>query len=171
VQKLRAEGRFVCFIGDGINDLVAMRAAQVSIAVAGATTAANAVAGIMIYDGDLTHVIDALKIGDLFRQRLSESIMASFVPDAVSVGLILFGGGGFLTAVVIGWFSVGTALATILRPWPEELRSPKRKAVRRQRRSAGKRKPQLLEAPSRPVVHKPALIGRVIEGKLSESAD
>jgi heavy metal translocating P-type ATPase len=129
VQRLREEGRFVCFVGDGINDLVAMRAAQVSIAVAGATTAANAVAGIMIYDGDLKHVVHTLKIGDLFRQRLSESIMVSFIPDSVSVGLILFGGAGFMTAVVLGWFSVGSALATILRPWPEELQPHGRKTA------------------------------------------
>ena len=123
VQKLRDEGRFVCFVGDGINDLVAMRAAQVSVAVAGATTAANAVAGVIIYDGSLKRVVDMLKIGDLFRKRMSESIMVSFIPDSLSVATILFAGGGFMTAVVLGWFSVGAALATFLRPWPEDLRA------------------------------------------------
>jgi len=129
VQKLRAQGRFVCFVGDGINDLVAMRAAQVSVAVAGATTAANAVAGIVIYDGDLKHVTDLMKIGDLFRKRMSESIMVAFIPDSISVALILFGGGGFMTAFALGWVSVGAALATFLRPWPEDLQSHVRKST------------------------------------------
>ena len=123
VQNLRDQGRFVCFVGDGINDLVAMRAAQVSVAVAGATTAANAVAGVIIYDGDLKHVVDMLKIGDLFRKRMTESIMVSFIPDSISVATILFAGGGFMTAVVLGWVSVGSSIAMFLRPWPAELQS------------------------------------------------
>ena len=148
VQKLRDQGRFVCFVGDGINDLVAMRAAQVSVAVAGATTAANAVAGVIIYDGDLKHVVDMLKIGDLFRQRMSESIMVSLVPDSISVATILFGGAGFMTAVVLGWVSVGISIATFVRPWPEELRSSghvagksgRRIRSRRQRRALARSK-------------------------------
>ncbi len=163
VQKLRDEGRFVCFVGDGINDLVAMRAAQVSVAVAGATTAANAVAGIVIYDGDLKHVVDMLTIGDLFRQRMSESIMVAFVPDSIAVSLILFGGGGFMTAFALGWISVGTALATFLRPWPKDLRShertttaklPKPKSSPRGRRSIGA----------------PPNQGQIIEGELAIAA-
>ena len=54
---------------------------------------------------------------------MSESIMVSFIPDSLSVATILFAGGGFMTAVVLGWFSVGAALATFLRPWPEDLRA------------------------------------------------
>ena len=169
VQKLRAEGRFVCFVGDGINDLVAMRAAQVSVAVAGATTAANAVAGIVIYDGDLQHVVDMLKIGDLFRKRMSESIMVSFVPDSLSVGLILFGGGGFLTAMVIGWISVGTALATFLRPWPKELQSPVRKSGKPVRGALRSRRRRYIELPATPAPDANPE-GRIIEGQLATTA-
>ena len=166
VQKLRAEGRFVCFVGDGINDLVAMRAAQVSVAVAGATTAANAVAGIVIYDGDLEHVVDMLKIGDLFRKRMSESIMVSFLPDSLSVGLILFGGAGFMTAVMLGWLSVGTALVTFLRPWPEDLTSRVRKAGKPVRRTRRSRRRRFLASPG--TIHsEPVHGGRIIEGELA----
>jgi Cu2+-exporting ATPase len=165
VQKLRAEGRFVCFVGDGINDLVAMRAAQVSIAVAGATTAANAVAGIVIYDGDLEHVLDALKIGDLFRKRMSESIMVSLLPDSLSIGLILFGGGGFMTAFTLGWVSVATALATFLRPWPKELQAPTHKSSAPVRRVSRKRRRPFQALPGKPGTESvPG--GRIIEGEL-----
>lgn len=167
VQKLRSEGRFVCFVGDGINDLVAMRAAQVSVAVAGATTAANAVAGIVIYDGDLEHVVDMLKIGDLFRKRMSESIMVAFIPDSISVGLILFGGAGFMTAMVIGWASVGVALATFLRPWPEELTSRTRKTGDQARGAIRSRKRRFLAAPGKNPGRRPAR-GKIIEGELAK---
>ncbi|MCX6050680.1 MAG: HAD-IC family P-type ATPase, partial [Chloroflexi bacterium] len=38
VAQLQAEDRQVCFIGDGINDAIAMRQAQVSVSLRGATT-------------------------------------------------------------------------------------------------------------------------------------
>jgi Cu2+-exporting ATPase len=41
VKKLREEGRFVCFIGDGINDAIALKAAQVSMSLKGASSAAT----------------------------------------------------------------------------------------------------------------------------------
>jgi Cu2+-exporting ATPase len=165
VQKLRNEGRFVCFVGDGINDLVAMRAAQVSVAVAGATTAANAVAGVMIYDGDLHHIVDMLKIGQLFRNRMSESIMVALVPDSISLSMILFGGGGFMTAVVLGWVSVGTALATFMRPWPEELKSRRKVAPKQPLLSAAALR-KLLPRREKPV---PQAEGGTISGVLLDS--
>ena len=175
IHKLRAECRFVCFVGDGINDLVAMRAAQISIAVAGATTAANAVAGIVIYDGNLGHVVDSLKIGDLFRERMSESIMVAFVPDSLSIALILFGGGGFMTAFFLGWLSVGVALATFLRPWPKELRSPARKSAKRARRALPARRQPRRIAPGRGGAERGADRGgergpggQIIEGELGK---
>ena len=166
VQKLRNEGRFVCFVGDGINDLVAMRAAQVSVAVAGATTAANAVAGVMIYDGDLNHVVDMLRIGQLFRDRMTSSIMVSLVPDSVSVGMILFGGGGFMTAVALGWFSVGSSILTFMRPWPKDLRSRGKRTQPPARLTAKWRHPFKLRRRG----SRPAPVRRIIDGTRSDTA-
>jgi Cu2+-exporting ATPase len=168
VQKLRKQGRFVCFVGDGINDLVAMRAAQVSVAVAGATTAANAVAGIVIFDGDLRHVTDMLKIGDLFRKRMSESIMVAFIPDSLAVSLILFGGGGFMTAFMLGWISVGTALATFVRPWPSDLMSNRKVEKPVQRIKAEPRRRQA--PPHGRGAARPQVPGKIIEGELASQA-
>ncbi|NJO18535.1 MAG: heavy metal translocating P-type ATPase [Thioploca sp.] len=41
VKHLREEGQFVCFIGDGINDAIALKSAQISISLKGASTAAT----------------------------------------------------------------------------------------------------------------------------------
>lgn len=168
VQKLRDEGRFVCFVGDGINDLVAMRAAQVSVAVAGATTAANAVAGVIVFDGDLKRVVDMLKIGDLFRKRMSESIMVSFLPDSISVATILFGGGGFMTAVVLGWISVGMSIATFVRPWPDDLRSTGHMAGKSPRKIRARRRRRALAGANADASVGPGV--KVLQGEVLRSA-
>lgn len=56
VKELQAQGRRVCFIGDGINDAIALRQAEVSISLRGATTVATDAAQIVLMDDDLTQL-------------------------------------------------------------------------------------------------------------------
>ena len=53
VRRLQAEGRRVCFIGDGVNDALAMRAADCAISLHGGAALAADAAGILLLDGDL----------------------------------------------------------------------------------------------------------------------
>lgn len=56
VRELQAQGRRVCFIGDGINDAIALRQADVSLSLRGATTIATDAAQIVLMDDDLTQL-------------------------------------------------------------------------------------------------------------------
>ncbi len=58
VEELQNGGRTVCFVGDGINDAIAMKKADVSISLAGATTIATDVAEVILMDGSLVHLCD-----------------------------------------------------------------------------------------------------------------
>ena len=51
IRRLRDDGRFVCFVGDGINDAVALKSAQVSISLKGASSAATDAAQVIFMDG------------------------------------------------------------------------------------------------------------------------
>lgn len=53
VKQLRDKGKFVCFVGDGINDAIALKSAQISISLKGASTAATDTAQIIFMDGTL----------------------------------------------------------------------------------------------------------------------
>ncbi len=56
VRELQAQGRRVCFIGDGINDAIALRQAEVSVSLRGATTVATDAAQVVLMDDDLAQL-------------------------------------------------------------------------------------------------------------------
>ena len=56
IQALREEGRRVCFLGDGINDAIALRQAEVSISLRGASTVATDAAQVVLMENDLSQL-------------------------------------------------------------------------------------------------------------------
>jgi len=57
IEQLQAEGKSICFIGDGINDSIALKKAPVSISLKGASSVATDTAQIVLMDGKLEPVI------------------------------------------------------------------------------------------------------------------
>lgn len=56
VRALRASGRTVAMIGDGVNDIPALKAADIGVAVDTATPATRAVAQLVLLDGRFSHL-------------------------------------------------------------------------------------------------------------------
>jgi Mg2+-importing ATPase len=63
IRALQASGHTVGFIGDGINDAPALHAADVGLAVEGATEVARAAADMIMLEADLGVVYDAVEEG------------------------------------------------------------------------------------------------------------
>ena len=53
VERLQREGRKVCFVGDGINDAIALKKANVSISLRGATSIATDTAHVVFMEQGL----------------------------------------------------------------------------------------------------------------------
>lgn len=90
VEKLQSAGRKVCFVGDGINDAIAMKKANVSISLHGATAVATDVAQIVLMDGTLLHLPALLNISE----RLLSQQMKTLTILAGASGMVF--GGAFL---------------------------------------------------------------------------
>jgi Cu2+-exporting ATPase len=87
IAKFQSEGKFVCFIGDGINDAIALRTAQVSISLRGATSLATDTAQIIMMDQSLRQLSTLLRLSDEFEANMQMNLTTSIVP-----GLIIIGG-------------------------------------------------------------------------------
>jgi Cu2+-exporting ATPase len=124
IEGMQQQGRFVCFVGDGINDVVAMRQAEVSMAVVGASSAATAVAGVLLLSGDLRRVLDLFAIADTFARRLRQSALVTTVPGLVAACAIVPLGGGFAGAMLLNQVIFASGLATMVRPWPSTALPP-----------------------------------------------
>ncbi len=57
VESLRRQGHFVAMVGDGANDVQALRTADVAVAMASGTSTARAVAGIVLLNDSFTALI------------------------------------------------------------------------------------------------------------------
>ncbi|MEM7534080.1 MAG: heavy metal translocating P-type ATPase [Chloroflexota bacterium] len=95
VAQLQQEGRSVCFIGDGINDALAMRQADVSISLRGATSAATDTAQIILMDGNLTQLPYLFEIGQAFEEIVHTNFNFTISTSLVSAGSILLAGFSF----------------------------------------------------------------------------
>lgn len=109
IKQMRERGKFVAYIGDGINDAIALKQANISISLRGASTVATDTAQIVLMDGDLTKLKTLFKISKSFENNMRTNYLNSMIPGALTLGgVFLFGmgiAGGmgiYFTAKLVG---------------------------------------------------------------------
>ena len=101
VETLQAQGRTVCFVGDGINDAIAMQTADVSISLMGASSIATNAADIVLIEETLLPIKKVFNIAHKLDKNLRTSFMISLLPTAINLLGIYFYHLGYMTAIVI----------------------------------------------------------------------
>jgi len=85
VEKLQAEGRSVCFVGDGVNDTIAMKKANISISLSGATSVATDTAQIVLMDASLKRLPELLDLSLELNHNLHNSWLFNIVPGTLTI--------------------------------------------------------------------------------------
>ena len=116
VTQLQAEKRKVCFIGDGINDAIAMRQAEVSVSLRGATTVATDTAQIILMEGNLHQLLELFRLAREYNRNLKQNIRFTTGVTIVATSSILFAGLTFMAAEISYSLALFGGLAIAMRP-------------------------------------------------------
>ena len=111
IAQLQQEGRSVCFVGDGINDSVALKQADVSVSLRGASAIATDTAQIILMDETLNQLPHLFDLSREFEANMKVNLMTSVVPGVIIIGGAFLGMVGYAGAVI--WFNLGLGAGLI----------------------------------------------------------
>lgn len=117
IDEWQQQGKTVCFVGDGINDAIALKKAAVSISPHGASHIAIDNAQIVLMQRGLSQILDIFDLADRFNvnQRLVVNAGTIF-PSLLSMGSVIFFGATF--AEVTGLYLLSIAIAVVGAIYP-----------------------------------------------------
>ncbi|XCN74097.1 MAG: heavy metal translocating P-type ATPase [Candidatus Electrothrix aestuarii] len=91
IKKLQAEGRTVCFVGDGINDSIALKQADVSVSLRGASSIAVDTADIILMNEELAQLSYLFTVIGEYENKMRTNTVTLLSPSiAAAAGVLLF---------------------------------------------------------------------------------
>ncbi|MCK5522836.1 MAG: heavy metal translocating P-type ATPase [Thiomargarita sp.] len=119
VELLQKEGKSVCFVGDGINDTIAMKKANVSISLRGASTIASDTAGVILMDGNMSHLCELIDISKRLHGRLQSTLKYTIIPGVINLVGAFFLHYGILFSILISATFASIGMKNVYLPLKE----------------------------------------------------
>ena len=114
--KLQKEGRKVCFVGDGINDSIALKKANVSISLRGASSIATDTAHIVFLEEGLAKLCELRDIARDLDRNVKRSWSMILAPNIACIVGVFTMGFGIMASVVTNNVAALAALANGVLP-------------------------------------------------------
>ena len=116
VEKLQKEGCKVCFVGDGINDSIALKKANVSISLRGASSIATDTAHIVFLEEGLAKLCELRDIARDLDHNVKRSWSMILAPNIACIAGVFTMGFGIMASVVTNNVAALAALGNGVLP-------------------------------------------------------
>jgi Cu2+-exporting ATPase len=116
VERLQKQGRKVCFVGDGINDSIALKKANVSISLRGASSIATDTAHVVFMEESLARICELRDIAHSLHQNVSRSWTLILIPNVLCIFGAFTMGFGVMASVITNNVAAMAALANGMLP-------------------------------------------------------
>lgn len=116
IEQLQSEGKKICYVGDGINDAIALTKADVSLSLRGASTIAQDAAQIILLNGGLNDLCYLFDIAKEYEVNMRNNFWAVIGPCILCVGGVYLANFGLITTIFLKQFGLFTGIASALTP-------------------------------------------------------
>lgn len=116
VELLQKEGRTVCFIGDGVNDSIALKKANVSISLRGASSIATDTAQVVFMEDSLSKLLQLHDVSSELHANISTSWSLILVPNLICIAGAFVAGFGVMHSMIFNQIGGMLALGNGLLP-------------------------------------------------------
>jgi Cu2+-exporting ATPase len=116
IRSLQEEGRSVCYVGDGINDAIALSQAEVSISLSGASSVAMDSSQAILMDQTLRHLCPLFDLARASKRNMQQTFAIVVAPHLLSASVALVLHQAFVPAMVLTLLGLFGGVGNALRP-------------------------------------------------------
>jgi Cu2+-exporting ATPase len=126
IERLVQERRVICYVGDGINDSIAMKKSHVSVSLRGASTVATDTAEVVLLDGSLAQLCALFDLARACNRNMRLTMAAVLVPSLVCLGGVLLGSFAVMGSRVLNYIGLGGGVGAAMVPLMTSPGAPRR---------------------------------------------
>lgn len=128
IAQMQEEGRRICYVGDGINDSIALKQANVSVSLRGASTVATDTAQVILMDEDLEQLVHLFEVAKGFNRNLTQCLTIAAIPGLLNIYGAFFLHFGLISSVVCNQIGMWSGIGNATRPLLAQRRTDRKSA-------------------------------------------